>query len=51
MTISPAIQAEEFKKIWKKEENTFCADCEGRTPRWASTTFGILVCIRCSGKT
>jgi hypothetical protein len=29
--------------------NKYCADCHGPDPQWASTTFGILVCIKCSG--
>lgn len=32
------------------EENKECADCYSKTPRWASTTFGTFVCLRCSGK-
>ena len=32
------------------EENRECADCYSKTPRWASTTFGTFVCLRCSGK-
>ena len=35
----------------KKDENRECADCTVIQPRWASTTFGTFVCIKCSGKT
>lgn len=49
MTVDPAVQAAEFAKIVKRPENSQCADCDNKTPRWASTTFGTLVCIRCSG--
>jgi hypothetical protein len=34
----------------KKDENRECADCNCKTPRWASITFGSFVCLRCSGK-
>ena len=34
----------------KRPENNTCADCPGKTPRWASITFGTFVCLRCSGK-
>ena len=34
-----------------KRENNVCADCFNKTPRWASITFGVFVCLRCSGKT
>lgn len=50
MTVSPSVQAAEFETILKKPENSHCADCDNRTPRWASTIFGTFVCIRCSGK-
>jgi len=34
----------------KRPENAVCADCYGKSPRWASITFGVFVCIRCSGE-
>lgn len=43
-------QASVFGALLKKPENARCADCESLVPRWASTTFGVIVCIRCSGK-
>ena len=33
----------------KKPENIRCADCNEINPRWASLSFGNIVCIRCSG--
>ena len=35
--------------LLRKHENKECADCNSKTPRWASTTFGSFVCLRCSG--
>lgn len=29
--------------------NAVCADCRAASPDWASVSFGILVCIQCSG--
>ena len=39
-----------LEALLKKPENSTCADCPGKTPRWASITFGTFVCLRCSGK-
>ena len=35
--------------LLRKDENKECADCNSKTPRWASITFGSFVCLRCSG--
>ena len=33
----------------RRGENMGCADCDTRTPRWASLSFGNFICIRCAG--
>merc|ERR1712151_119469 len=30
--------------------NDKCADCPTKSPQWASLSFGVLVCLECSGK-
>lgn len=42
-------QSQVFNSLLKKFGNSRCADCNNQQPRWASTTFGTIVCIRCSG--
>jgi len=36
-------------KLLKLPENTTCADCEARGPRWASVNLGVFLCLQCSG--
>ncbi|OEU21759.1 Arf GTPase activating protein, partial [Fragilariopsis cylindrus CCMP1102] len=39
------------QKIVKSlEGNNICADCEQTNPTWCSVSFGILLCLECSGK-
>jgi len=36
-------------QLLKLPENTYCAECGARHPRWASYNLGIFVCLQCSG--
>jgi len=38
-----------LEKLLKRADNKTCAECPSRIPRWASITFGVFMCIRCSG--
>jgi len=42
-------QAKILEELLKRPDNKFCADCDSKIPRWASITFGVFLCIRCSG--
>ncbi len=30
-------------------ENSICADCPAKNPRWASVSLGIIICTGCAG--
>ncbi|RCH83787.1 hypothetical protein CU098_001657, partial [Rhizopus stolonifer] len=35
--------------LLKDPDNSYCADCKKKDPRWASWNLGIFICIHCSG--
>jgi stromal membrane-associated protein len=43
------LQIKTLNVILNMRENSTCADCNSRTPRWASISRGVFVCLRCSG--
>ncbi len=44
-----ALSEDTRAKLYAIEGNQICADCRSPRPEWASITFGILICIECSG--
>ncbi|CAL0333588.1 unnamed protein product [Lupinus luteus] len=35
--------------LMHQDGNNFCADCGTPEPRWVSSSFGVFICIKCSG--
>ncbi|PAA53979.1 hypothetical protein BOX15_Mlig034296g2 [Macrostomum lignano] len=35
--------------LLRDEDNKYCADCDAKSPRWASWNIGVFLCIRCAG--
>ena len=42
-------QKQFFAKLLADPSNNICADCNSKSPRWASWNLGSFICIRCSG--
>jgi hypothetical protein len=47
---STSMLREDQKIVKSLEGNNICADCEQTNPTWCSVSFGILLCLECSGK-
>ncbi|KAJ7982320.1 ADP-ribosylation factor GTPase-activating protein AGD12 [Quillaja saponaria] len=38
-----------LESLMRQSGNRFCADCGSPDPKWVSTSFGVFICIKCSG--
>ncbi|KAK7396505.1 hypothetical protein VNO78_17556 [Psophocarpus tetragonolobus] len=47
---SPMAASRRLRELQSEPANKICVDCSQKNPQWASVSYGVFMCLECSGK-